>query len=94
MSTIAELQRKQLEKMTTEQISIHIQQIQQELNTFLDQLFTRAHVQEYTEQQYEESLLLLQEALAFIEEVPVDERDVSEWAGKRKKLMDQIQKKL
>ncbi len=61
---------------------------------FLEQIFTRAHVQEYTEQQHDELLVLLQEALAFIEEVPVDERCVLEWAEKRSKLMDKIQKKL
>ncbi len=94
MSSIAELQRKQLEQMTTEQISISIQQNQRKINTFLEQLFTRAHVQEYTEQQHEELLVLLQEALDFIEEVPVDEKRVAEWTGKRRALMDKIQRKL
>ena len=94
MSSIAELQRKQLEQMTTEQISISIQQNQREINTFLEQLFTRAHVQEYTEQQHEELLVLLQEVLEFIEEVPVDEKRVVEWAEKRRMLTNKIQRKL
>jgi len=51
-------------------------------------------VQEYTEQQHDELLVLLQEALAFIEEVPVDEKCLLEWTEKRSTLMDKIQKKL
>jgi transposase len=94
MSSTAELQRKQMEQMTTEQISISIQQNQREINTFLEHLFTRAHVQEYTEQQHEELLALLQEAQELIEEVPVDEKRATEWAEKRRALMGKIQRKL
>ena len=94
MSSNTEAYSKPLDQMSTEHISMRIQQKQREINIFLEHILTRAQVQEYTEQQYGELLVLLQEASEFIEEVPVDEKCILEWTEKRRSLMKKIQKKL
>ena len=92
MSNSTEVRHKQLDQMSMEHISTRIWQNQREANMLLEQLLTRAHMQEYTEQQHGELLVLLQEALNFIEEVPVDERCILEWAGQRSTLIGKIRK--
>jgi DNA polymerase sigma len=84
------VQQKQLEDMTTEQIEARIQHNQHENKKLIEQLANRAAVQEYTEQQYEELRTLLQEALLFLEEVPL----TSETLERQGKLMSKIRKKL
>lgn len=90
MSTNAELQRKQLESMTTEQISLRIEQSQCEMNMFMEQLVTRASLQGYAEQQYDVLLALLQELLAFIGKVPMTQ----EWGERRDELVSKVEKKI
>ena len=90
MSDDEEVQRQQLEGMTTEQITARIRENRREMNTFIDQLAIRAHVQEYTEQQYNELLTLLQESLTYIEGAP----STLEWVGRRNELLARLKKKL
>ncbi len=94
MSSSIEVQHKQLDRMSTEEISTRIQQSQREIDILLEQLFTRAQVQGYTEQQYDELLVLLQEAMAFIEAVPVDERRLLEWTERRSALLEKLNRKI
>ncbi len=91
MSDDAEVQRKQLEGMTIEQLVARIQQNQYENKKFIEQLVIHATVQDYTEQQYNELLILLQEALTFLEELsslPL------EWVERRNELLVKLRKKL
>ncbi len=81
---------KQLEDMTTERIEACIQQNQHENKKLIEQLVTRAAIQEYTEQQYEEQRILLQEALTFLEEASI----TGEWVERRNELMGRLRKKL
>ena len=91
MSDEEEVQRQQLESMSTEQIRARIKESQGEINTFIEQLLTRAMVQAYTEQQYNELLTLIQEAVIFVEGVsPLP----LEWIGKRNELLAKLKRKL
>lgn len=86
-----EVQRRQLESMTTEQMQARIKENQGEINTFIEQLAIRSSLQAYTEQQCEELLLLVQEALTFIEGVsPLP----LEWVGRRNELLARIKRKM
>ena len=91
MSDEEEVQRRQLESMTTEQIRARIKGNQGEINTFVEQLMTRAAVQAYTEQQCDELLILVEEALEFIEGVSLLPL---EWVGRRNELIVKLRKKL
>ena len=91
MSDDEDVQRQQLESMTTEEITAHIQENQREINIFIQQLASRAYVQQYTEQQYNELLTLLQESLTFIEGLspfPL------EWIGRRNELIVKLKRKV
>ncbi|MBA2679745.1 MAG: hypothetical protein H0U76_15270 [Ktedonobacteraceae bacterium] len=90
MSSNAESQRKQLEGMTTEQISLRIEQGQGEIDMFIEQLVTRASLQGDAERQYDELLALLQESLAFLGKVPMPQ----EWEERRNELVSKIEKKI
>ena len=91
MSDEEEVQRRQLESMTTEQIRARIKGNQGEINTFIEQLMTRAALQAYTEQQCDELLRLVQEALEFVEGVsPLP----LEWVARRNELIVKLRKKL
>ena len=86
-----EVQRHQLERMTTTEIAARIEEHQEEMSTFIEQLVTRSMLQEYTEQQYDELLTLLQECLTFLEEVsPLP----LQWIERRNELLASIKKKL
>ena len=91
MSNDEEFQRRQLESMTTTEITARMEENQREQNTFLEQLVTRSSLQEYTERQCDELLALVQEALTFIEGVsPLP----LEWVGRRNELIVKLRKKL
>ncbi len=91
MGKDVEVKQAQLERMSTEQIAARMQQSQEELDMFLGQLFVRASIQEYTEQQYDGLVTLLQEALTFLEELsPLP----LEWGERRNKLMDKLKKEI
>ena len=91
MSEEEEVQRRQLESMTTEQIRARIKGNQGEINTFIEQLMTRAALQAYTEQQCDELLTLVQEALEFVEGVsPLP----LEWVGMRNELLAKLKRKV
>ena len=90
MNDDEEVQRRQLESMTTEQITVRMKENQRQINIFLDQLITRASLQNYTEQQYNELLRLIQECLTYIEGVPA----TLEWVGRRNELLARLRKKL
>ena len=80
----------QLDRMTVEQIKLCVQQNQDEMSMVLEQLFIRAYVQTYTEKQYDGLLVLYQEAVSFIEEIPM----LPEWAERRDELLDRMRKQL
>lgn len=63
---------------------------QRQITVFLDQLILRASVQSYTEQQHDELLTLIEEALTYIEEVPV----TPEWVGRRDELLVRLKRKV
>ncbi len=90
MSNLSEGQLEQPGSMTTEQITVRMQEHQQRINIFVEQLTLRASLQGYTEQQYDDLLTLVQKVLIYIEEVPV----ASEWAERRNALMIEIREKL
>jgi hypothetical protein len=84
-----EIQRTQIERMSTEQISGRVKQNQHEIDMFLEQIFTRASLQEYSENQYNELVELLKEAKSIITEctVPQDlEEKRREWMEKASTL--------
>ena len=85
-----EVQRRQLESMTTTEITARMQENQQANNTFLEQLVMRASLQAYTEQQCDELLTLVQECMTYIEEIPAP----LQWVGTRNELLARIKKKL
>ncbi len=76
--------------MTTDQLMAGIQEHQQQINLFLEQLSLRSSLQGYTEQQQDELLTLVQKALMYIEEVPVG----LEWIDRRNELIAKIREKL
>ena len=86
----AEGQQKRPGSMTTGQIMTGIQEHQQHINIFLEQLSLRASLQGYTEQQQDELLTVVQEVLTYIEEVPV----TSEWIERRNALILKLREKL
>ncbi len=86
-----EVQRVQLEGMSTEQLLTRVKQTWSEMNMFLDELFVRDSVQDYTEQQYNELFALSQEILRFLEALspfPL------EWVGKRNELIGKLKQKV
>ncbi len=64
--------------------------LQTEIDVRLDVLNNRAAAQEYTERQYYEVRMRLQEAIAFLEEVPIP----SEWTERRNELLATLKRKL
>ncbi len=86
----AERQQKYPGSMTTDQLMAGIQEHQQQINLFLEQLSLRSSLQGYTEQQQDELLTLVQKALMYIEEVPVG----LEWIDRRNELIAKIREKL
>lgn len=93
MKDAAEVQRLQLEGMTTEQLSVRIQQNQQEIETFLGQLVIRAQTQEYTEDYSTDVLLLLQEALQLLVKVPRGTVP-SEWMAERDQFVEKVTQRI
>lgn len=85
-----ERQQKHLGSMTISEITARMQEHQQHINLFVEQLTLRASLQGYTEQQQDELLTLMQEALMYIEEVPA----ASEWIERRNDLMVKLREKL
>ncbi len=90
MSEDSKVQKTPIEQMTIEQITDCMKENQRQITTLLDQLTLRASIQSYTEQQYDELLTLVQEALTYIEEVPVS----LEWVERRNELIAKLNKKL
>ena len=90
MANDEEMQRKQLEEMTTEQLTARMQRNEHDNKKCVEQLVIRATVQGYTEQQYNELLTLVQEALPLLEEIS----GVPEWVERRDELLVQFRKKL
>lgn len=90
MSNEPEGQPEQLGSMTTDQITARMQDHQQHINIFLDHLILRASIQGYTEQQHDELLTLVQEAVTYLEEVPVP----LEWRDRRNELIMKLREKL
>lgn len=85
------MKQQQIEKMTPEQLSAHIQHRQQEITQFVDQLVSHAALQTYADQQYDELLVLLEEALTVLEGIspfPL------EWMEKRNALIAKIKRKV
>ena len=56
----------------------------------LDVLNNRAAVQEYTERQYYDVRMRLQEAITFLEEVPIP----SEWTERRNEVLSNLKMKI
>lgn len=90
MSDEPKKQETHIEHMTTEQIMARMRENEHQVHVFLDQLIIRASIQDYTERQYDELLTLVQEALTYIEEIPVP----LEWAERRNELIATLRKKL
>ena len=90
MSEHAEKVQQQLDRMTVRQIRQSIQRNQEEMDILLEQLFARASVQGYTEQQYNELLALHQEVVSFLEAVPV----TPEWEERRDELLARLSQQL
>ena len=86
----AKTQHKHLGNMTTSEIMAGIQEHQQQINLFLEHLTLPPNIQGYTEQQQDELLTLMQEALMYIEEVPV----ASEWIERRNNLIVKLRENL
>ncbi len=61
-----------------------------EIDVRLGILNNRATVQEYTERQYYEVRMRLQEALAFLEEVPIP----LEWTERKNQLLAELKKEV
>ncbi len=81
MSTNEEEREKYLEDQSTATLQKGIQ-------NRLDVLTNRAATQEYTERQYYEVSLRLQEVIAFLEEVPIP----SEWTERKNQLLADLKK--
>jgi hypothetical protein len=61
-----------------------------EIDVRLDVLNNRATIQEYTERQYYEVRMRLQEAVAFLEEVPIS----LEWTERKNQLLAELKKEV
>ncbi len=85
------MQRKQLDQMSVDQIVSRIQQNQREIEMFLGPLFTRARVQEYTEEKYNELLALLQETVPLLEGFLVGDTITPEWVIKSSEVVRKLQ---
>ncbi len=81
MSTNEDEEKQRLEDLSTATL-------QTEIDVRLDVLSSRAAVQEYTERQYYEVRMRLQEAIAFLEEVPIP----LEWREKKNQLLTELKK--
>jgi hypothetical protein len=90
MTDEGETQPKRLGSMTTDQITAHINEHQRQMNEYVEQLVLRACLQRYTEQQQDELLTLVQEVVAYIEEVPIP----LEWVDRRNEIITKLQDKL
>lgn len=86
-----EFQRKQLDQMSVEQIAARVRQNQREIDMFLEPLFTRARVQEYTEEKYTELLALLQETLPLLKEFLVGDTVTLEWINRSSEVVRKLQ---
>jgi len=83
MSMDEEEEKKRLEDLST--ATLHT-----ELAFRLDILTNRAAVQEYTERQYYEVRMRVQEAIAFLEEVPIP----LEWTERKNQLLTELKKEV
>jgi hypothetical protein len=75
------------------EVSRLLQQNQQEIETFLDQMVIRAQTQEYTENYSNAVLLLLQEALQLLREVPANVA-LGEWTTERDRFIAKVTQRI